>query len=325
MKRIILSIAFFVFLFSSCETAIKNKGAKLMIEDGTQIENSNKIETRKQLNSYVGEFLPEVSDSILDENTVSAGEYLLWRGGNKITITISKIQKDSIFGNSVVAGLQRNFAGKYVKTTEGLIINAKEPGNDKHDGIFAFTLTDSTIDGLWEAFGKLAINKRKYNLQKKTFAYNPNQLLDAELDAIGGNSFIDWTKPKISKDEKKKLKAKMSRQELAEFEEFDENMNFASATENIYNINASAKLLTEKDVANFHKGDLTIIRNTIYARHGYSFKYRPLRIFFDKQPWYIPVSTDVKSELTEIEKQNIKLLLRYEKNAKEYYDYFGRG
>ena len=84
-------------------------------------------------------------------------------------------------------------------------------------------------------------------------------------------------------------------------------------------------MLTKSDVENLKKGDIVIIRNTIYARHGYSFKNQPLRVFFDAQDWYIPVHTDVKSELTDIEKDNIKLLLRYERNAKEYYDYFGRG
>jgi hypothetical protein len=50
-----------------------------------------------------------------------------------------------------------------------------------------------------------------------------------------------------------------------------------------------------------------------------------LRAYFDKQRWYIPISADVKNDFTEIEKKNIELLLRFEKNAKEYYDEFGRG
>jgi hypothetical protein len=73
------------------------------------------------------------------------------------------------------------------------------------------------------------------------------------------------------------------------------------------------------------KADLFVLRNAIYARHGYSFKNQQLRAYFDQQPWYIPISTDIKSELTPIEKQNIALLMRYENNAKEYYDAFGRG
>ena len=75
----------------------------------------------------------------------------------------------------------------------------------------------------------------------------------------------------------------------------------------------------------YYKTKLRVIRNMIYARHGYSFKNRPLRVFFDAQEWYIPVNTDIKKDLTEIEKKNIQLLLKFEKNAKEYYDYFGRG
>lgn len=35
--------------------------------------------------------------------------------------------------------------------------------------------------------------------------------------------------------------------------------------------------------------------------------------------------TIIRTDFTELEKQNIKLLLSYEKNAAEYYDSFGRG
>jgi hypothetical protein len=90
-------------------------------------------------------------------------------------------------------------------------------------------------------------------------------------------------------------------------------------------MNASSKVLAKEEVENLKKGDLTIIRNSIYARHGYSFKNQPLRVFFDAQSWYIPVHTNITSDFTEIEKQNIELLLRYEKNAAVYYDRFGRG
>ena len=128
--------------------------------------------------------------------------------------------------------------------------------------------------------------------------------------------YVNW-----NKFTEKKERIEMDKNEFEEWV----SKEFASATEVIYRINASNTLLKKKDVENLKKGDLTIIRNTIYARHGYSFKNRPLRVFFDAQSWYIPVHTNIKSDFTEIEKENIKLLLRYEKNAIEYYDYFGRG
>lgn len=93
----------------------------------------------------------------------------------------------------------------------------------------------------------------------------------------------------------------------------------------MFKYNASTQELTIAEVSNLKKGDLFILRNAIYARHGYSFKNPQLRAYFDAQTWYIPASTDVKDLLTETEKQNISLLLRYERNAKEYYDVFGRG
>lgn len=128
--------------------------------------------------------------------------------------------------------------------------------------------------------------------------------------------YIDWNKFTEEKT--------IEEYDDGEFEEWI-GKEFVSATELIYTINASNTLLKKEDIENLKKGDITIIRNTIYARHGYSFKNRPLRIFFDAQDWYIPVHVNIKSDFTTIEKENIKLLLKFEKNASEYYDYFGRG
>lgn len=88
--------------------------------------------------------------------------------------------------------------------------------------------------------------------------------------------------------------------------------------------NISLELLTEEDVENQSKQRLRILRNIIYARHGYSFKNKDVREFFESYDWYVPFSTDVRSELTDIEKTNIALIKRYETYAEDYYDDFGR-
>ena len=68
-----------------------------------------------------------------------------------------------------------------------------------------------------------------------------------------------------------------------------------------------------------------MIRNAIFARHGYSFKNRKMRYFIDQLVnWYMPVSTDIRDELTELELANIDLLKRYEEHRERYYDAFGR-
>jgi hypothetical protein len=86
----------------------------------------------------------------------------------------------------------------------------------------------------------------------------------------------------------------------------------------------STALLTEEDVADMDIQDFKIMRNEIYARHGYSFKDKELRNYFDQQLWYMPMSIDVREELTEIEAKNIDLIYQYEEYYKQSYDDYGR-
>ena len=86
----------------------------------------------------------------------------------------------------------------------------------------------------------------------------------------------------------------------------------------------STKKLKESDVENMKPADLRIMRNEIYARHGYSFKVTDMRDYFDKQDWYMPTAVDITTQLTTLEKNNAALIKRYEKYTEEYYDKFGR-
>ncbi len=87
---------------------------------------------------------------------------------------------------------------------------------------------------------------------------------------------------------------------------------------------ASQRLLTEEDVWNYDGEDLRLMRNEIYARHGYCFKIKDMRYHFEAQDWYMPITTDIRSELTDIEVKNIELIYEYESYYDEYYDDFGR-
>eukprot|EP01041_Mallomonas_annulata_P031406 gene31406-53710_t len=239
---------------------------------------------------------------------IAADEGLYWNRENKINISIDKIDKGKIVGHSVVAGNNRPFYGVYQIFAEKFVFQVKEPGDDKNDGEFTFEISrgDSVLMGNWKAYKNIDIQEREYKLVKKIFKYNPNQMLDQS------RRYGNWEKFKTHKE-----KYEFEGEEIEDF-----ITEFSTTSEIIYKLNASIQLLTKKDVENLKKGDLSILRNTIYARHGYSFKNRPLRVFFDAQKWYIPVHTNIKSEFTDIEKKNIQLLLKYEKNAKEYYDTF---
>jgi hypothetical protein len=87
---------------------------------------------------------------------------------------------------------------------------------------------------------------------------------------------------------------------------------------------ASQRLLTNTDLEDLYKEDLTYMRNEIFARHGYCFRMKSIREQFDTQDWYVPFSTDVKGTLTDIEKKNIALIKQYEKHSEEYGDDYGR-
>ncbi|MEQ8475076.1 YARHG domain-containing protein [Fulvivirga sp.] len=87
---------------------------------------------------------------------------------------------------------------------------------------------------------------------------------------------------------------------------------------------ASTQYLDVPDVENFLPEEIELIRNEIYARHGYSFQNLKIRRIFDAKDWYIPMAIDIRDQLTELEAHNIDLLYNYEEYYAEYYDEYGR-
>ena len=66
------------------------------------------------------------------------------------------------------------------------------------------------------------------------------------------------------------------------------------------------------------------MRNEMYARHGYCFKNKEMRAYFDQETWYMPMNIDIRGELSPTEKENDALIKNYEKYAADYYDEYGR-
>jgi flagellar basal body-associated protein FliL len=75
---------------------------------------------------------------------------------------------------------------------------------------------------------------------------------------------------------------------------------------------ASERILKSSDIVNLNKYELKIMRNEIYARHGYRFNTADMKSYFELQSWYIPRFDDVTAFLTETEKRNIELIKRHE-------------
>ena len=88
---------------------------------------------------------------------------------------------------------------------------------------------------------------------------------------------------------------------------------------------ASERVLYQDELMmEYSKEDLSLIRNEIYARHGYCFKKKEYRYHFEEKDWYVPVSTDVREQLSDIEVENIQMIYELEEYYDEYYDDFGR-
>ncbi|MBM3454835.1 MAG: YARHG domain-containing protein [Bacteroidetes bacterium] len=75
---------------------------------------------------------------------------------------------------------------------------------------------------------------------------------------------------------------------------------------------ASERLLTASDLVGMDSWDLIIIRNEIYARHGYIFKLQKLKDYFSKQSWYVPRYDNVESKLSVIEQKNVMFIKSFE-------------
>lgn len=86
----------------------------------------------------------------------------------------------------------------------------------------------------------------------------------------------------------------------------------------------SSVLLDKSYLENKDAWELRIMRNEIYARHGYIFKLPELNEYFMKQSWYKPESEDVTNSLTPTEKENIEVIKRYEEYIGSRYSKYSR-
>ena len=102
----------------------------------------------------------------------------------------------------------------------------------------------------------------------------------------------------------------------AEYARFFSNLGFSAAEIIIHNgywdLYDSMKGFHDLDLAVLSKGDLRLLRNAIYARHGLIFKSWDLQDWFSRFPCYKPQYADVDDKLTWDDKANIRAIQTYE-------------
>lgn len=72
----------------------------------------------------------------------------------------------------------------------------------------------------------------------------------------------------------------------------------------------STRYLDPSELYGMSAWDLKIMRNEIYARHGYIFQTTDMRNYFNSQPWYTPISRNVR--LSKVEEYNVQLIKSFE-------------
>ena len=77
----------------------------------------------------------------------------------------------------------------------------------------------------------------------------------------------------------------------------------------------STRLLTAADLEGLELFDLKVMRNEIFARHGYIFKTKEMIQYFNQQEWYTPMYPDVSSKLSNIENKNVAFIKAFENQA----------
>ena len=73
------------------------------------------------------------------------------------------------------------------------------------------------------------------------------------------------------------------------------------------------KALSAADLKGLNKQQLKLMRNEIFARHGYIFKSPELNNYFRQKPWYKPQHEDVNGLLSPEERENVELIKKLER------------
>jgi hypothetical protein len=84
----------------------------------------------------------------------------------------------------------------------------------------------------------------------------------------------------------------------------------------------SGRLIRPGELFPLSLGELELMRNEIYARHGWVFNRPDLRNYFESQPWYRPkgdlanpqdTNRRVDAELTPVERRNLQIIISRER------------
>ena len=86
--------------------------------------------------------------------------------------------------------------------------------------------------------------------------------------------------------------------------------------ESMYLFDSDKQYITKEFLDSKTKDEIRLMLNEMYARHGYIFNLNEYKTYFNKQSWYTSKYTsefEAESHFNEIEKENKKIIVNYEK------------
>ena len=114
------------------------------------------------------------------------------------------------------------------------------------------------------------------------------------------------------KERIKKQESLKEKEENKSKKEEENNKTDKKGSDNSYLYPSDKKLLTDEFLSTLSKSEIALLRNEIYARHGYIFNSEEYNDYFSKKSWYTPNSNFDTSDLSELEIKNKDLIIAYE-------------
>ena len=159
-------------------------------------------------------------------------------------------------------------------------------------------------NGKWDAYNYIYIDESPSNMFEylpldKHYSFEPNGY-DLKLNEVTTKKGKSWDDDDLDLVTVKSFKIKKSK-----------GMRYTG--KGFWPI-TSEEVLTAGYLGFYDLESLRLMRNDIYARHGYIFKDKALRKVFAGQSWYKPTTSDASSlKLNETERINIALIQNMEK------------
>jgi len=251
--------------------------------------------------------------------TVAADDYRFKKGdrvtlrviGNETLLLFSDVRTGGV--KDVLKKFDGNLSARYVDDIFRYILSGKFMRRDGSGSVISFDHSKSTVTGLtgprettftlFEEFGHTPISALVFD---NGMIYMVARLLDG----------IELTPAKTLADdeyllERDDAKPALSLVKTAEGEQGMPPGHFPLVSKQVMTLNELQQYAgkTHANVMASGLPNLQIMRNEIFARHGYRFRAGgDIAGYFAGQSWYRPQYDDVTSRLTEIERINIALI-----------------